>query len=548
MIINVVFDPSTNGAPAGFFTAVNAAVEYWERELSNPINITINFGYNEVNGTTIGSSALGESVANGFVNLSYAHVRSALMGAATSANDQTAVNHLGVADPTNGGAFFVSVAQSDVLNIQQSSEDAGWAGLSSAFNFTFDPTNRSAPNLYDAVGVMEHEISEVLGRIADSGQVSGGVAQYDILDLFRYASAGHLQLTPGAASFSIDGTNLSLPFNDPASGNDAGDWATSVHGDSFGEGVAGTASLVSPTDLVVMDVLGYKLAPDPFAHRDYNGDGQSGFMIQNTAGAVFAGEFSNGQMNFSHVTGLGSEWSFVGNGDFIGAGHDQSLIENTSGAVVVSDPIGGSAHFTQVAALGPEWKFVGSGDYLGLQDGQQFLIENTAGAVVIGNAESQTAVYTAVTGLGPEWKFVGSGDYLGDGRDQFLIENTAGAVVIGEFAHGSTTFTQATGLGPEWKFVGSGDFLGKGHDQFLIENTAGAVFVGDDVSGHVTFTQLTGLGAEWKFVGTGDYLAEGHDQFLIENSAGAVVVGDWFNNTMHFTTITGLGPEWSFHG
>jgi hypothetical protein len=548
MIIDVEFDASTKNAPAGFFTAVNAAVEYWEREIINPITVTIQFGYNQVDGQTIGSNALAESESLGGPNVAYAQLKAALTSDATSANDQIAVAHLPASDPTSGAGFFVPLPEGEVLGLDRTSNQlVGYAGLSSAFPFTFDPNNRAVAGDFDAIGAMEHEITEVLGRIAGSGTIEGGTPSYSPLDLFRYASAGQLALTPEAASFSIDGTDLLLPFNNPAGGNDAGDWAPSVRGDSFGEGSQGQAALVSATDLEVMDVLGFTLAPDPTARDDFNADGKSDFLIQNTAGVVVVGEVSGGQAAFTAVTDLGPEWAFRGDGDFLGAGHDQAIIENTAGAVVVADVENGQAQFTQVASLGPEWKFVGVGDFLGLGDGSQFLIENAAGAVVVGNAESQTAVYTQVASLGPEWTFVGAGNFLGDGKSEFLIVNTAGAVFTGEVTNGATTFTHVTSLGPEWSFVGSGNLLGDGKDDFLIENTAGAVVVAEVTNGQATFTQIASLGPEWKFVGTGDYFSEGHDQFLIENTAGAVDVGDWSGGQIHYTQVTGLGSEWAFH-
>jgi ELWxxDGT repeat protein len=282
------------------------------------------------------------------------------------------------------------------------------------------------------------------------------------------------------------------------------------------------------------------------AHDNFNGDGVSDFLIQNTVGAVVTGETQLGQPNYTALTGLGPEWRFVATGDFLGLGDDQFIIENTTGVVDVASAGHGHETFTQVAALGPEWSFRGAGDFTGAGH-DQFLIENTSGAVVIGDAMNGLAAYAQVAALGPEWSFRGAGDLLGDGKDQFLIQNTAGAVVIGEVTSGSAAYTSVVGLGPEWTFVGTGDFLGEGHDQFLIENTSGAVDIGDYTGGAIHFTNVVGLGSEWKFVGAGDYLDEGHDQFLIENSSGAVVVGDYTAGAIHFTQVAALGPEWAFH-
>ncbi len=292
---------------------------------------------------------------------------------------------------------------------------------------------------------------------------------------------------------------------------------------------------------------------------DFNGNGQSELLIQNTAGVVVEGQVSGGQANYTTLADLGSDWRFQGDGDFIGDGFGQSplllsntsraqfLIENSSGSVVVGEVANGQAIFLPVASLGPEWSFRGVGDYL-LHGDDQFLIENTAGAVYVGEVVAGQAAYTPIASLGPEWKFLGSGDFLADGRSDFLIENTSGAVVAGEVGPGDqTNYTQVAALGPEWSFRGTGDFLGDGHADFLIENTAGAVYIGEVVNGRASYTAVTSLGPEWKFVGAGDYLGEGHDQFLIENSSGQVDVGDVTGGQINFTQVSGLGSEWAFH-
>ena len=46
--------------------------------------------------------------------------------------------------------------------------------MSSTSSFTFDPFHRAVAGDYDAIGTMEHEITEVLGRIAGSGVLQNG--------------------------------------------------------------------------------------------------------------------------------------------------------------------------------------------------------------------------------------------------------------------------------------------------------------------------------------------------------------------------------------
>ena len=46
--------------------------------------------------------------------------------------------------------------------------------LSNNASFTFDPNKRVVPRHFDAIGVLEHEISEVLGRLGLLGQEEVG--------------------------------------------------------------------------------------------------------------------------------------------------------------------------------------------------------------------------------------------------------------------------------------------------------------------------------------------------------------------------------------
>jgi hypothetical protein len=259
--INLVWDTSVAGAPSGFkSTAIAAATEY-TTTFSNPETITIDVGYGEVGGSAIASGDLAQSLFYGTYE-TYASVSSALLGDAGSSSYQAlADSTLGSTDPTNGGKFFVSTAEAKALGQMTGTGLDGAVGLSSAYSFDYNaPTTPVASGQYDAIGALEHEISEVMGRFGSVGaEVGSGV--YTPLDLFRYTSSGVRDLTVGPASpyFSINNgaTNLGT-YNNPASGGDASDWVRTLAGDSYGSGYSGHTAVVSATDLVEDSVLGYK--------------------------------------------------------------------------------------------------------------------------------------------------------------------------------------------------------------------------------------------------------------------------------------------------
>ena len=268
LVIDVKYDSTVNGAPIGFTAAVTAAVDSLESMFTNNVTLTIAVGWGEVNGQTITApGVVGQSTSNGDL-LSYTTVRDALRANQTSADQIAAAASLPVSDPTGGAGtrdFYVSQAQEKALGIAVPYPSAtdGAIGLAALSNYTFDPNNRAAPGQFDAIGVLEHEFTEVMGRTGALG-VYDGAGIYTPLDLFRYTtnSQGAVvrQLAPGAGSFSVDGQTLLTQYNNPVSGGDATDWVTSLQGDSFGDANPGVAGLVTVTDLRQMNVLGYNLS------------------------------------------------------------------------------------------------------------------------------------------------------------------------------------------------------------------------------------------------------------------------------------------------
>jgi hypothetical protein len=186
LVFNITYDSSVGSAPAGFTSAISAVVSYYESVFNDPITVNIDVGWGEVAGQALGSGALGESETN-LGLFSYSQVKMALAADAKSADDSTAVNNLPGSDPTGGGSFPLTTADAKALGLGTSASVDGYVGFSSSANYTFDPSNRAVSGAYDFIGVAEHEISEVMGRIALLGTPLGGLSRtYTALDLFRY--------------------------------------------------------------------------------------------------------------------------------------------------------------------------------------------------------------------------------------------------------------------------------------------------------------------------------------------------------------------------
>ncbi len=290
-VINATFDSSVTGLQttdptlySEYTGAVTAAIQFFEQNFTNNITVNINFGWGEVAGMGIAAGASGESSAS-LNTFTYNQVLTALTATDTTSAVQTAaVASLPTTDPTNGGTFDVNFAEQLALGLTggsaSSTTNDGSVGLDSSASENWVWTqngNYSSNTSNDAVGTLEHEISEVLGR----SDVGGANSTYTPLDLFRYTAADGKDSDPigGAAGardepfaagynannpsyFSYNGQTVTLLYETPRT------WPPApispigrrrVGYDSFGDGPTGAASPVSTTDLQEMNVIGYDL-------------------------------------------------------------------------------------------------------------------------------------------------------------------------------------------------------------------------------------------------------------------------------------------------
>jgi hypothetical protein len=171
--INLTYDASVSSAPAGFTAGMQAAVNYLESQFTDPVNVNINVGWGEVDGSPLAPGDIGSSST--FVqNVSYISLFNALTSDARSADDHTAVSALGPIDPTAGGAFWVSTAEAKALGLRadDSSVD-GSVGFDSSTAFDFNSSDGIGPSQYDFFGTAVHEITEVMGRTAMLAETVG---------------------------------------------------------------------------------------------------------------------------------------------------------------------------------------------------------------------------------------------------------------------------------------------------------------------------------------------------------------------------------------
>lgn len=257
-VIKITYDASVAAAPAGFKTAIATAVTYLQNEFTNPVTLNITVGYGSVNGSPLSAGNVAGSQTS-YDLVSYADLRAALAANGTQPDQITALASLPSVSPMGGAMFIVANAQAKALGLAAAVAgiNDGYIGISATNPMNFDPANRAIAGTYDAIGAIEHEIAEVMGR---TGSLSLNSGAYTAFDLFRYTSPGVRDLLPAAGYFSIDGQTMLQAYNSPATGGDLADWAPTVIGDAFGNASLGVAGMVTAVDLTAMNVIGWNRA------------------------------------------------------------------------------------------------------------------------------------------------------------------------------------------------------------------------------------------------------------------------------------------------
>jgi Ca2+-binding RTX toxin-like protein len=248
-------------APAAFFNAVNYVVNLFDATFTNNATVNIQVGYGDfpLGGTV---PPLGESEQATPARGNYSQVRNALIaeGAAGSAT-------LPVNSPISG-SLELPTAQEKALGIIPSNNALdGWIGIassatlaSSGLTWSFDPTATPSSSQYYIVGVIEHEISEVMGRTS----FLDIPREYGVIDLYRYQAANTRQLsgTGNPSYFSTDnGVTATDYWNNPQlDSGDLADWARGPADAFLNRSIPAQINGMTQADLLLMSALGWDVA------------------------------------------------------------------------------------------------------------------------------------------------------------------------------------------------------------------------------------------------------------------------------------------------
>lgn len=259
-----VWDSTITSDPqaATIEATIRAAIGVYQSKFSDPITISITF--EEM------PSGLGQSSWS-YNTFSYPAYRAALVAAATTPDDSTALARLPVQtdNPVNGNADIgvkTALALDLGLVTGTSGENVGTVLLNTSIMNLSDAQNN--PDNYSLFSTVCHEIDEVLATGSALDEVNQGTIPATGIvfpeDLFRYGAPGVRSYTTSSSAtsyFSLDGTNDLAQFNQVASG-DYGDWYSYYGGQIPQVQDAFATPGASPNlgvELRVLDVLGYHL-------------------------------------------------------------------------------------------------------------------------------------------------------------------------------------------------------------------------------------------------------------------------------------------------
>src|SRR6185312_2790223 len=178
--------------------------------------------------------------------------------------------------------FFVTNAEAKALGLVTPTSNSidGYIGFGtlSRTGYSWDYDTSTSPlgaHQFDLQAVVQHEMTEVMGRIGTEGQIVNGHPTYTPLDLFNFASPNALELSANGGYFSNDGghTNLGNYNNAFLYGGDIADWASAnspaesgtltTPGNEYDAYNAFTApgydGVVTNSDMSEMAALGYAL-------------------------------------------------------------------------------------------------------------------------------------------------------------------------------------------------------------------------------------------------------------------------------------------------
>jgi beta-glucanase (GH16 family) len=228
--------------------------------------------------------------------------------------------------------------------------------------------------------------------------------------------------TPTSIKFYVDGVLTAQTTTNTS--QTVPEWYAILNATAGGGGIWPNGTAQVPNDMYVDYVHVYSAQPGAVA-------------VTPEAGYGGPGDNATGSPTPPPVTSPGGTTSPKGpaHSDFNGDGKSDILWQNTNGQASIWEMNGTNviAGATGGANPGPSWKAIGTGDFNG--DGHaDILWQNTSGQASIWEMNGMNVINEASVGAnpGPSWKIIGTGDFNGDGHSDILWQNTSGQASIWE--------------------------------------------------------------------------------------------------------------------
>jgi alpha-tubulin suppressor-like RCC1 family protein len=252
-----------------------------------------------------------------------------------------------------------------------------------------------------------------------------------------------------------------------------------------GASQAGTVSLGSTNTQWLLGWGQSAAAPTTPAPADFNADGRSDLVWQNTTTGACYVWYMDGlaYSGYAYLTTMAPEWRLSANGDFNGDGKGDILWQNTqTGACYVwfMDGINYTSH-AYVTTMASPWRLAGTGDFNG--DGKSDLAwHNTqSGAYYLWLMDGAShSAYGYFTTMGPDWRLASTGDFNHDGKSDLLWQNITTGVCYVWYMDGLSysAYDYLATMTTDWRLAGSGDFNHDGNADILWRNsTTGNCYV-----------------------------------------------------------------------
>ena len=295
-------------------------------------------------------------------------------------------------------------------------------------------------------------------------------------------------------------------------------------------------------------------APARAAWNDFNGDGNSDLLWQNSDGSTAVWLLSGTSLIAGSNVGInaGPGWHQKDAGDFNGDGKSDILWQNDDGTPAVWLMNGLSATASQNAGFnpGPSWHVIAAADFNG--DGMaDILWQNADGTPAIWLMNGTSVVSGGSLGNpGPSWHVIGGGDFNGDGKADILWQNNDGQAAVWlmnglNLISGSNV---GTSPGAAWQVQAAGDFNGDGKADILWQNTNGQVAIWETDGQTVLVGNNVGFnpGPAWQVHGAADFNGDGKADIEWQNTDGtpAVWLMDGFNIVSGANVAFDPGAAW----